>query len=131
MTAKNGPDTFFEPPKLHESWGLKLLWPLTLGCLFSGWTATTQIPESSSMGDRLLVFVGVMSGPFCVPILLGVTDLSYSPIAIWQTLGVLSIPVIFAYPVRASFITACVSVVGLAFWFWAGFISVVFCFYAG
>jgi hypothetical protein len=73
----------------------------------------------------------MMAGPFCAPILLGTTDFSHSPIAIWQTLGVLSVLLIAAYPVKQSILTACLSLVGLAFWFWAGFISVIYCFYAG
>jgi hypothetical protein len=104
---------------------------LALGCLFSGCTATTQIPDSTGVGDRLLVFAGMLTGPFCAYVLLGATDLSYSPIRIWQTLGLFSIPLIAAYPVRPSVVTACVSAIGLAFWFWAGFISVIYCFYAG
>lgn len=104
---------------------------VALGCLFSGCTATTQVPDSTSAGDRLLVFAGMMAGPFCAYILLGSVDLSYSPIAIWQALGVLSIPLILAHPFKPSVATACISAVGLVFWFWAGFISVIYCFYAG
>jgi hypothetical protein len=110
---------------------VKCLWPLALGCLFSGCTAANQIPASVSVEDRVLVFVAMMAGPFCAPILLGPTDLSYSPIQIFLALGVLSIPLIAAYPVKQSLITACLSVMGLAFWFWAGFISVIYCYYAG
>jgi hypothetical protein len=104
---------------------------VALGCLFSGCTATTQIHDSTSAGDRLLVFAGMMTGPFCAFVLLGVTDLSHSPIAIWLALGVFSIPLIVAHPIKPSVVTACISVIGLAFWFWAGFISVIYCFYAG
>lgn len=110
---------------------LKCIWPIALGCLFSGCTATSQIPESISVADRVLVFVAMMSGPFCDPILFGTMDFSHSPIAIWQTLGVLSLPLIAAYPVKQSMLNACLSVVGLAFWYWAGFISVIYCYYAG
>lgn len=104
---------------------------LALGCLFSGCTATTQIPDSISAGERLRVFAAMMAGPFCPYALLGAVDLSYSPIALWQALGVLSIPLILAHPVKPSVTTACISAVGLVFWFWAGFISVIYCFYAG
>jgi hypothetical protein len=103
---------------------------VALGCLFSGCTATTQIPDSAGAGDRLLVFAGMMAGPFCTSVL-GITDSSHSPIRIWNTLGVLSIPLILAYPVKPTVVTACLSVSGLAFWFWAGFLSVIYCFYAG
>lgn len=119
------------PRQAGTTWLLKCLWPIALGSLFSGCTATSMIPESIGVADRLLVFVAMMAGPFCGQILLGTTDFSYSPIAIWQMLGFLSIPFIAAYPVRQSMVTACLSVVGLAFWFWAGFISVIYCYYAG
>jgi hypothetical protein len=102
-----------------------------VGCIFSGCTATTQIPESTGAGVRCLVFFGMLLGPLCPYVVLGPTDLSYSPIAIWQLLGFLSVLPISAYPVKPSALTACVSVVGLGFWFWAGFISVIYCFYAG
>ena len=104
---------------------------IALGCLFCGCTATTQIPDSTSASDRLLVFAGMMTGPFCTVVLLGAKDVSYSPIAIWQALGVLSIPLIVAYPIKPSCITAWISVLGTVFWFWAGFVSVLYCFYAG
>src|SRR5712692_5403304 len=82
------------PGEPRTTWVLKCLWPVALGCLFSGCTATSQIPDSISVADRLLVFIAMMAGPFCVPILLGPTDFSHSPIAIWQVLGVLSIPLL-------------------------------------
>lgn len=104
---------------------------VAVGCLFSGCTATTQIPESTGASLRWLVFFGMLTGPLCPYILLGPTDLSYSPIAIWQLLGFFSALPIAAFPVRPSALTACVSVIGLGFWFWAGFISVIYCFYAG
>ena len=110
---------------------LKCLWPVALGSLFSGCTATSMMPASIGVADRVLVFAAMMAGPFCGHILLRTADFSYSPIAIWQTLGFLSIPFIAAHPVKQSMVTACLSVVGLAFWFWAGFISVIYCFYAG
>jgi hypothetical protein len=102
-----------------------------LGCLFSGYTAMAEIPASTSGGDRLLVFAGMNAGPFCAYVLLGPVDLDYPPLSIWLALGVLSIPLMAAYLVKPSAITACISAVGLAFWYWAGFISVVYCFYAG
>lgn len=104
---------------------------VALAFLFSGCTATTQIPDSTSVGGRLLVFAGMMAGPFCAYVLLGVTDLSHSPIMIWQALGVFSIPLIAAHPIKPGVGTGCISAMGIAFWFWAGFISVIYCFYAG
>lgn len=104
---------------------------VVLGCLISGCTAATQIPDSSSAGVRLRVFAGMMTGPFCATILLGRADLSHSPIVLWQALGVFSMPLLAAYPIRPSVATACISAIGLAFWFWAGYISVVYCYYAG
>jgi hypothetical protein len=104
---------------------------VALGCLFSGCTAMTQIPDSTSAQDRLLVFAGMMAGPFCAYVLLGAVDLIHSPIVAWQAFAVMSIPLILAHPVKPSVATACFSAVGLVFWFWAGFISVAYCFYAG
>src|SRR5262249_23433959 len=59
------------PGQPATTWVLKCLWPVALGCLFSGCTATSQIPNSISVADRVLVFVAIMAGPFCAPILLG------------------------------------------------------------
>jgi hypothetical protein len=112
-------------------WAVKCLWPVALGCLFSGCTSTTQIPISASAGDRVLVFAAMLAGPFCAPILVGSEIFGHSPLAIWQGLGALSIPLIAAYPIRRSVASACLCLMGLALWFWAGFISVIYCFYAG
>jgi hypothetical protein len=103
---------------------------VALGSLFSAWTATSQIPDSINVADRVLVFVAMMAGPFCAPILLGRIDLSPSDLAIWP-LGVLFLPLMAAYPAKPSLGNACLSLVGLAFWFGAGYLSVIFCYYAG
>jgi hypothetical protein len=104
---------------------------VALGCLFSGCTATTQVPPSTAAEIRVLAFIGTMAGPFCAYVLLGAVDLQPSPIAIWQMFGILSIPLIVAHPIRPSVVTGCISAVGLVFWFWAGLISIIYCFYAG
>ena len=104
------------PRQPEITWLLKCLWPVALGSLFSGCTATSMIPESIGVADRVLVFVAMMAGPFCGHILLSTSDFSHSPIAIWQMLGFLSVPLIAAYPVKQSMVAACLSVVGLAFW---------------
>jgi hypothetical protein len=109
----------------------KCFWPAALGVLFCGCTALTQVPDSTAIVERGVVFAAMMAGPFCAPILAGETDFSFSPIAIWQNLGFLSIALIAAYPVKQSMVTAYVSMVGLALWFWAGFLSVIYCFDAG
>src|SRR5262245_9896159 len=112
ITRRTSPEVAAKQPA--ATWVLKCLWPLALGCLFSGCTATNTVPQSLDFAERVRVFAAMMTGPFCAPILLRSVDFSYSPIAIWQELGILSIGLIAAYPVKRSVITACVSVVGLA-----------------
>src|SRR4051812_21493153 len=88
------------PGQSRREWVVNCLGPVVLGCLFSGCAATSQIPDSASVADRAIVFFATITGPFCAPFLLRTTDFSHSPIAIWQALGVVSFPLIAAYPLK-------------------------------
>ncbi len=104
---------------------------IALGCLFSGCTALTTVPPEASAGQRLIAFVGTMAGPFFATCFDSANLLTHSPVAIWQLLGFLSMPFIAAHPIKPSAATACVSIVGLAAWFWAGFLTVIVLWYGG
>jgi hypothetical protein len=111
--------------------GIHLLWRLlprrlvvlgiglALGAAFSTWVAWGQMPSSWGFADRATTWLYVMGGPasgyaqeigtVCVAIPLG-----------W--LGILLIP---AHPCRPHPVTAGVTLLGFAMWYFAGFLAVI------
>jgi hypothetical protein len=43
----------------------------------------------------------------------------------------LSIPLIAAHPIKPNMATAWITAVGFAGWYWAGFMTVIYIYYAG
>jgi hypothetical protein len=89
---------------------------LALGAAFALFVAGPTMPEGMRLADRVLVWATVMGGP-----VVGTAWDMGSGISLgW--LGLLLIP---AHPVRPSVATGCITLLGLALWFFAGFVTVV------
>jgi hypothetical protein len=97
---------------------LMLLWVgLLIGAVFSLWVATSMASASWGIGDRAFAWAIVMGGPV-VGTWWGMAGYHASVGIGW--LGLFLIP---AHPYRPHPATACVTFLGFAIWFFAGFVT--------
>jgi hypothetical protein len=98
---------------------------LLLGVAFSLWTAGPVIPPDMGIADRALIWASVMGGPI-VGTAWGMAE--FHPIIGLGWLGLLLAP---AHPIRPHAATGCLTAVGLALWFFSGFLAVLVAVWGG
>jgi hypothetical protein len=92
---------------------------LVIGAIFSLFVAGVMMPWAMTVGDRIVVWAGVMSGP-----ILG-TAWEMHPFHTFICLGWLGLILILAHPVYPKTATACITLVGLLLWFLVGFVEMM------
>jgi hypothetical protein len=99
---------------------LTILGPgLAVGMLFALFVAGSIMPSSIRFVDRIFVFAAIMSGPL-IGTAWGIAEFHSAIYLGW--LGLVLIP---AHPARPCIATACVTVIGLSLWFFAGFLAIM------
>jgi hypothetical protein len=88
---------------------------LALGALFSAWVAVQMTPSNWGIASRAEVWAIVMGGPV-VGTSWGMTEFHTSVAVGW-----LGLPLVPAHPFRPNAATGCLTILGLALWFFAGF----------
>jgi hypothetical protein len=99
---------------------------LLLGVAFSLWTAGPLMPSGMGLADRASVWASVMGGPV-VGTAWGMAE--FHPT--FFVLGWLGLPLALAHPVRPQVATACLTIIGLVLWFFAGFLAMIVAVYGG
>lgn len=99
---------------------------LLCGVLFALIVTLTIVPSDANFYDRLFSWAAVMGGPFAG------TGWGMLP-RLWPFimpgwLGLLLIPL---HTVRPNFITLCATLFGFLMWYYSGFWSVIYGWYAG
>ncbi|MCI0378062.1 MAG: hypothetical protein L0215_10670 [Gemmataceae bacterium] len=97
---------------------------LLLGSLFAGCSAATQLPSTWDFAAKFDGWIWFMSGPLCT-IVMGISEVSHPLIRSCLLLAILTMPLIVAHPIRPSLATACLTFMGLAFWFAASFLTII------
>jgi hypothetical protein len=92
---------------------------LILGAVFALLVAGPMMPAGMRLSDRALIWASVMSGP-----IIG-TVWGWAEFNLYIKLGWFGLLLIPAHPLRPNIGTACVTVLGLLFWFFAGFLAVM------
>ena len=95
-----------------------------LGALFSGCCTATQLPSSWDLSKKVDGWLWFMSGPFCM-FVMGIDEVGHPFVASCVLLGFVAILLLFAHPLRPSWVTAVVSILGLMLWFLASFFTVI------
>jgi hypothetical protein len=107
---------------LREELARRLMVPgpgLLLGAVFSLWVAGPMMPSWMGASDRALVWAYVMSGP-AAGTAWGMVDFHPS-----VGLGWLGLALALAHPLRPLPATGVVTALGLAVWFFSGFVAVM------
>jgi hypothetical protein len=92
---------------------------LLLGAAFALWVAGPMMPSGMDLADRALVWAHVMGGPI-VGTAWGMAE--FHPMIGLGWLGLFLAP---AHPVRPHPVMGCLTVLGLALWFFAGFLAMM------
>jgi hypothetical protein len=90
-----------------------------VGAVVLAIAAFTETPTAWSSGNKLLMWVTMLGGPIWF---------SWSGMAPYHSFvafGWLGSLLSAAHPLKPNAITAVVTVVGLALWFWSGFLSMI------
>jgi hypothetical protein len=91
-----------------------------LAAAFSLWVAGPMMPSGMGAADRVFVWASVMGGPV-VGTAWGTAP--FYPVVF--SLGWLGLVFIAAHPIRPGVMTACVTLLGLALWLFAGFLTMM------
>jgi hypothetical protein len=91
---------------------------IVVGAIFALFVAGPMMP-SIRAADRLLVFTSIMTGPV-IGTAWGMAE--FHPIISLGWLGLLLMP---AHPVRPCIVNGCMTVFGLALWFFSGFLAMM------
>ena len=92
---------------------------LLLGAAFSLWVAGPMMPSGMGLADRARVWAFVMGGPV-VGTAWGMAEFHPS-----IGLGWVGLLLALAHPVRPHPATGCLTALGLALWFFAGFLAMM------
>src|SRR5262245_48215349 len=102
-----------------------------VGAVLTSWFCAFELPSGMRLLDRLELQGMMFSGPFAVVwFQMRVGDWVVGPPSV-SVSGFLAPLLILAHPMKPNWWTAVISVVGIVWWFFAGFVVVVISVWAG